>query len=492
MLRRRQLRSLNFATPSPNLSNSLHTHLEEEVAAAALRKDPVVKSRLREFTATDNWTNFLHIGKVYGIIALTLIGAVIFFEFRAGWGIAFGWNVPVFLVALFTIGASQHQLAGALHEAVHHTLFKNRTLNELASDWLCAFPILTSTYQFRLYHLAHHQFVNDPKRDPDFALLKDSGHWLDFPIAKTNFLWMMVRQIFLVELFRYIITRVRYNTVGSHSESPYRASDGQGTRIPARLVTGFFFFLIVSVFAVQRWGAAWQVIAIPAAGWIAVSVTLAILPVRFFEKARIKPVFHPRWIFIGQTFSFAVIVTGLGFIQMTSEFMALRYFSMLWYGAILTTFPFFMILRQLVQHGNGDRGWLTNTRVFRMIAPVRYAVFPFGMDYHLPHHMYASVPHYRLRALHDFLMTVPRYSDHCQLVDNYLVPKKNFGGGNPTVVEVLGPGYAATSENVHIDDTVLDDWEVEEKDAILKSGRPLKAVPREDPPVRDVETKDCA
>jgi hypothetical protein len=31
------------------------------------------------------------------------------------------------------------------------------------------------------------------------------------------------------------------------------------------------------------------------------------------------------------------------------------------------------------------------------------------------------------------------------------------------------------NDEVHIDDTVLDDWEVEEKEAILQEGRPAKA-----------------
>ena len=35
---------------------------------------------------------------------------------------------------------------------------------------------------------------------------------------------------------------------------------------------------------------------------------------------------------------------------------------------------------------------LTNTRVFVVNPLVRYAVYSFGMDYHPPHHMYATVP----------------------------------------------------------------------------------------------------
>jgi fatty acid desaturase len=333
---------------------------------------------------------------------------------------------------------------------------------------------LTSVYQFRLYHLAHHQFVNDPERDPDFALLKDSGHWLNFPVGKLSFIRMMLRQILLIDLVRYIIVRVRYNTIGSHKGGPYQMRGNQRKRIPERLTLALFFLVIVNCAVVQKWGDPWMLIAFPLAIWGAVVAVLAFLPEASFEKARVKPVFHRRFMYMGQTAVFTGTIMVLSYIQATTGFMALRYFSSLWYVAILTTFPFFLILRQVIQHGNGDRGWLTNTRVFQMNPFVRYAVFPFGMDYHLPHHMYATIPHYRLKAFHEFLMTREKYRKSCQLVDNYIIPE---GGTprNPTVVEVLGPEYAAVNDEIHIDDTVLDDWEVEEKEAILQEGRPAKA-----------------
>lgn len=446
-----------------------------EEAAQDLRRDPELKNRLREFLATDNHTNFLYILRAWTIAAFTIGGAVAFFEFRGQWGISALWNIPVYLIALAVVGASQHQLAGAVHEAVHHTLFRNRKLNEIVGDWLCAFPLLTSVYQFRLYHLAHHQFVNDPERDPDFALLKDSGHWLSFPVSKGRFLWMMFRQIFLVDLMKYILVRVRYNTVGTHANSPYQVQEERPRRLPVRGATAVFLFVIANTAVVQKWGEPWMLLVFPAIFWIGYGVLLFTLPGDAFPKARIRPLISPRIVFLGQTGCFTLTVSVLAYFQATTGFLALRYFSMLWYGAIFTTFPFFLILRQVIQHGNGDRSWLANTRVFRMNAFVRYAIFPFGMDFHLPHHMYATVPHYRLRAFHEFLMTRPAYREHCRVVDNYLIPGKQ-APRNPTVVEVLGPEHAVTGQEVHIDNTVLDDCEVEDLGAIEEevraSGRP--------------------
>ncbi len=448
----------------------MSAHKHDGDAAQALRRDPEVKKRLREFLATDNYTNFLYIGRAYLVAAIAISLAVLFFESRETWGISVWWGIPVYLGALVAIGASQHQLAGAGHEAVHHTLFRNRKLNELVGDYLCLFPILTSVYQFRLYHLAHHQFVNDPERDPDFALLKASGHWMKFPVGKKSFLGMMLRQVLLVDLFRYIIVRVRFNTIGSHKKGPYEMSSKRKYRVPERLSLALFFIVIGNCVIVQKWGESWMLLAFPIAIWGIISVVLCCLPEAAFDRARVSPVFHRKYIYIGQTAVFTFTVAALSYFQMTTGFMALRYFSMLWYVAIVTTFPFFLILRQVIQHGNGDRSWLSNTRVFQMNSLVRYAVFPFGMDYHLPHHMYATIPHYRLRGFHEFMMDKPEYRDSCQLVDNYIVPTQT-DPRNPTVVEVLGPEYAAESEDIYIDDSVLEDWEVEEKEEILKEGR---------------------
>ena len=64
--------------------------------------------------------------------------------------------------------------------------------------------------------------------------------------------------------------------------------------------------------------------------------------------------------------------------------------SLLWVVPLFTSFAFFMILRQLVQHGNGGRGWVNNTRTFLVGRSIRFAVFPMGQDYHLPHHMFCD------------------------------------------------------------------------------------------------------
>src|SRR5947209_15178520 len=131
-------------------------------APIASLADPRVKEKLQALRQTDNVTNLLYFARTYLFLALAIGGALTFYHFSAQGGWGWWWYIPVTLLAIVLIGAGQHQLTGLAHEASHHILFKNRLFNDLASDWLCMFPLFGSTQHYRLQHIAHHQFVNDP------------------------------------------------------------------------------------------------------------------------------------------------------------------------------------------------------------------------------------------------------------------------------------------------------------------------------------------
>src|SRR4030095_5477954 len=145
-------------------------------------RSQALKEKIQGLSRTDHYTNFFHLAGIYLFIALGFAGALGFYHYQPFLGLSFWWNVPVTLLALVWMGLSQHRLGGLAHDALHHLLFKNRYLNELVSDLFCMFPIYSFTYLFRLQHLGHHQCVNDPKKDPDVSLLKESGFWLESPI----------------------------------------------------------------------------------------------------------------------------------------------------------------------------------------------------------------------------------------------------------------------------------------------------------------------
>jgi fatty acid desaturase len=84
----------------------------------------------------------------------------------------------------------------------------------------------------------------------------------------------------------------------------------------------------------------------------------------------------------------------------------------LWVLPLVSSFPFFMLLRDVYQHSNADEGRLTNSRVFYTDPFTRWAVFVYGQDMHIPHHLFPAIPHYHLGELHRILRRAnPDYGD---------------------------------------------------------------------------------
>ena len=169
--------------------------MRDEVPQARRREKPAAgrpsdrlsrEGQIKALKARDNTTNFFHLAFDYAVLIATVAATLWSYSLVADAGLDWWWNAPATIVAVIIIGAVQHQFGGATHEGTHYMLFDDRKLNELTSDWLAAFPIYTSTYAFRLHHLAHHQFVNDPERDPNFDQAKDSGHGSTFRLSISN------------------------------------------------------------------------------------------------------------------------------------------------------------------------------------------------------------------------------------------------------------------------------------------------------------------
>ena len=168
-----------------------------------------------------------------------------------------------------------------------------------------------------------------------------------------------------------------------------------------------------------------------------------------------------------------LVFNSLAWLSLYVTPYAAAFYLLLWVVPILTSFSFFMVLRQLVQHGNGGRGWLTNTRVFFVNPLINFAVFPLGQDYHLPHHLFASVPHYRLKDLHEALLLCTEYREQAVEVEGYFFPYEK-PPTKPTVLDVVGPRYRDRAEEVYIDNDVLESEDVEEKGEILQQGEDEK------------------
>ena len=436
-------------------------------SGSPLQQDALLKQKLRELRRLDNYSNFLYIGRAYAVIAITISAALWVSHFGDGVGLDLHWRVPILVLAVIIVGASQHQLAGATHEATHYILFKNRLLNELISDLLCMHPLFGSTHLFRLHHLAHHHFINDPVRDPDFSQLRSSGHWLRFPVAAGEFLTKLFQQLWLPNLLRYVWDRVLYDSLGE-GENPYKNGPSRhprllfgGTIVYCAVLWGVLYLCRAMNQGVVFWLA-------PLAFLAASTLLIRMLPEKCCFQSRLRPVIPSRAAAVMRLSFLTALLTALSALSHWTGQWVGKYFLLLWVVPLLTTFPFFMLVRQFVQHGNGGRGWLNNTRVFLVNPLTRYAVFPFGMNYHLPHHMFATVPHYRLPELHRFLLQYPNYAQKGLVVQNWFLPSGRSSPRNPTALEVIGPEYSACSQEVFIDSSVLDSCRVEGRNSIRR------------------------
>lgn len=440
----------------------------------AALSDPRLKEKLQALRLTDNVTNIFYTLRTY-LFLTGAIGGTLWFYAANDW--PWWLNVPITFIAIVLIGAGQHQLTGLAHEASHHILFKNRFWNDLVSDWLCMFPLFSSTQHYRLQHIAHHQFVNDPDRDPDVAQLQTSGHWLNFPVDRQTFLMTLVKQFWLPNLFRFMRIRAAYNAIPT-DKNPYLKKGWKPNKTTVRV--GILYILaLIGVLAWFVYAEKPLLLAlVPGGLYLAIMIFYALIPETMYHQSRVHPVISMRAMTLMRMTYITLLFNGLAWLSLWAPYAALCYF-LLWVVPIFTSFSFFMILRQIVQHGNGDRGWLTNTRVFFVHRIINFAVFPMGQDYHLPHHLFASVPHYRLKELHELLSQCAEYREQAVVVEGYFLPYEK-PPTKPTVLDVLGPAYHKRARDVYIDNEVLEGEQVEEKDEILQQGEEEKHKRREE------------
>lgn len=397
--------------------------------------DPDIIRQVNSLRRTDNVTNWYYLAREY-LFAGCLIGLAIFLcerFFISAWSLL--WAVPLFLLVNLCIGATQHRLATFTHEAAHYMLFRNRLLNEFVSEWFCMFPILGTTHSYRVQHIGHHQYPNDPDLDPDWAQLRISGHRFQFPMTTGQFLWhCFFKQIlWWPNLLRYVLARATFKV--DMGNGPYKMK--RKTALPLRLLGLGFHVAMIGLLAVCVWTEdamlmSWSPAVMLVLGLAAVLAA----PERWYAEYSVKCDIPVR-VGLAMRFVFnALLLNALAWLTLLTGSPWWLYYFLFWLLPIGTSFSFYMILRQLVQHGNADRERFTNTRIFLVHPLIRVAVFPIGNDYHLPHHLFTMVPHYNLKALHDLLMTTQPYHDQATIVPGYFF-HDDQPAIHPTVLDLM-------------------------------------------------------
>lgn len=399
-------------------------------------RSPEIQRRINALRTIDNTTNWFYLAREWLVIAAILGLTIAFYVQRESWGLSVLWNIPVTLLSISLIGGCQHRLSTLAHEASHYMLFRHRVLNEVVSDWFCMFPMLSTTHQYRLQHLAHHQFVNDPEKDPDISQMTASGHRFRFPMPKGEFLWKCVIKQFLwiPSLIRYIRVRAKYSATGG-GVGPY---EQKGKRSKVLILVGILYMMgqAALLTGLTMYGDPVLLAVLPACLWAAMLTFYALVPARLYHSPLVKSDIPPRPMSLIRISHITLVFWSLAWLAYATGLPWGMYYIVLWLVPLVTSFSFFMILRQIVQHGNAGQDRLTNTRIFHVNPLIQLSVFPLGMDYHLPHHMFPMVPHFRLRELHTVLMETQEYRDAATVVEGYFMPRAGMHD-HPTVLDLM-------------------------------------------------------
>jgi fatty acid desaturase len=104
--------------------------------------------------------------------------------------------ITTWCLAVVLIGSRQHALGVLGHDCAHYTAAKNRTLNDLAGELLCFWPLFSGLHDFRKHHFAHHRNFNTDK-DPEL-LFKNQWSRSQWSLPRTR---AQILGLFIGDLF---------------------------------------------------------------------------------------------------------------------------------------------------------------------------------------------------------------------------------------------------------------------------------------------------
>jgi fatty acid desaturase len=402
---------------------------------------PDLRTELARLREADHFTNLGYLAFEYLCLAVVIGSTVAFGELRGSWGIPWIGNVPVFFVAIVLIGGLMHRLAGLGHEASHYSLLRNKWANDFVGDVFCFFPLLATIHFYRLFHMAHHQYTNDPELDPDLVNLGPGKQVEAFPMGRRRFiLTRMFAPITSPVSFTLFQLEYFYVNVIGKGNNVYmrRVPEGDAANPWPRVGTilGGIYLLIAVVgqHMLTKFGHPDWLIPAGLLGVAVVALVSYAIPERWVFQSPFRQPYSARLSSVLKLSYFTGLLVLMGLMREATGGRSSPYIYLLWFVPLGTTFPYFMLLRDTYQHTNAGDGRLTNTRVFFCDPLTRWAVFVYGQDMHVPHHLFPVVPHYRLADLHRLLKR-----SHEEYAREVIEVHGTFANnrGLPTVLDVL-------------------------------------------------------
>ena len=265
-------------------------------------------------------------------------GAIAAFQLWPHWAVG--------LCAIILIGARQHALGVLMHEGVHWRVASNRVWNDLLSDWLAGYAILTPTEGYRAFHLKHHRLL-DTSRDPERITVDRFEKEWTYPMPRRRFWGLLLRDLSgLWPIPEIVLLKLIWN-------------------IPGRRIRH----------------------AIPIAALMTAIAALSIATGHFQD------------------------------------------YVLFWWLPLFTVFPLCFRLRTAAEHsgiaagqrrftrGEVDVVGTTRTTVSNPVG--RFFLAPHGINYHIEHHLYPSVPYFRLPQLHALLQADPEFASRSRSAAGY-------------------------------------------------------------------------
>jgi fatty acid desaturase len=268
-------------------------------------------------------------------------------------------------------------------EACLGCLFRNRTFNELAGDWLIHFPFSTSTQHMRHVVRSHYEYPNDPERDADLIIATRAGFWPLKPI----------RLLRLTALLRWYSLRAGYN-FEVDPVNPYQFPGKPPCQVAVNIGKAYvliMFTILIGLYFSPNW---WVLVIAPPAMWLITCVLFLVLPSRFFFDSKIETVYSPRLRTLMQITFITLVNLGLGWSSYLTGRSGILNYIALWIAPMVTVCAWSMLIRHWRQHSAIEGPPLQSASWLR-----RLFFFPLNQHLHETKHAFPRVPWYDLTKI---------------------------------------------------------------------------------------------
>ena len=299
----------------------------------------VVQKRVNELRENDNLRNWLDVIREV-VLVLAAFGLTVGCHvWRMNAGAHWSWDIAIALGGILLMGLAHHRLSIVGHEASHYTLFRNRVLNEVVSNWCCMYGLISTTHIYRLQHMAHHQFVNDPEKDPDLQYMSVIGAKYNHPYGRWRFLRNIAFPLFvsIPAQIKYIMIRAKIASFGG-GYGPYAAQRKQH-RALTMIHAGYLALTIgVLLWGVYR-GSYWLMVVAPVVMASVMALIESRIPDDWYMKSPIRPEISQRWDLYQRLAYFTIVFMVLALLTHATGLPWPVYYLILWFVPLGTSFP---------------------------------------------------------------------------------------------------------------------------------------------------------